>query len=49
MGGLLLQGNGFLDAVNTVETVTMDAMPAGSVAITVAATSIFAQVRVLRW
>lgn len=43
MGGLLLQGNGFLDAINTVETVSMDLMPAGSVAITVTATAIFAQ------
>ena len=43
MGGLLLQGNGFLDTINTVETVSMDIMPAGSVAITVAATAIFAQ------
>ena len=43
MGGLLLQGNGFLDTINTVETVSMGIMPAGSVAITVAATAIFVQ------
>lgn len=42
---MLLQGNGFKDAINTVETIAMESMPAGSVAITVTATAIFAQVR----
>jgi hypothetical protein len=42
---MLLQGNGFLDAINTVETVSMDAMLPGSVSITVTATAVFSQVR----
>ena len=45
MGGMLLQGNGFKDAINTVETIAMESMPAGSVSITVTATAIFSQVR----
>ncbi len=40
---MLLQGNGYQDASNTVETVTLDNLRAGTVAITVVATSIFAK------
>ena len=41
MGDLLLRGNGFPDAVNTAETVSMDPMPRGTVAISIVARSLF--------